>query len=70
MALKEHEGKTVMYTALGSEWRKFGHPKKRRPLDSVVLDVGIGERLISDCNEFIKNHLWYSKRGRAVDYEI
>lgn len=63
MALKEHEGKTMMYTAMGSEWRPFGHPRKRRPLDSVVLDTGIGERIVNDCKEFIQNPGWYSERG-------
>ncbi|XP_014473667.1 PREDICTED: mitochondrial chaperone BCS1 [Dinoponera quadriceps] len=63
MALKEHEGKTIMYTAMGSEWRQFGHPKKRRPLESVVLDTGISERIINDCREFINNPSWYSERG-------
>ncbi|XP_043263195.1 mitochondrial chaperone BCS1 [Colletes gigas] len=63
MALKEHEGKTIMYVAMGSEWRPFGHPKKRRPLKSVVLDTGIAEKIISDCREFIENSLWYSDRG-------
>ncbi|XP_046480336.1 mitochondrial chaperone BCS1 [Neodiprion pinetum] len=63
MALKEHEGKTIMYTAMGSEWRPFGHARKRRPLNSVVLDAGVGERILNDCKEFIDNHGWYSERG-------
>ncbi|KAL6255177.1 mitochondrial chaperone BCS1 [Pogonomyrmex barbatus] len=63
MALKEHEGKTIMYTAMGSEWRQFGHARKRRPLESVVLDTGISERIINDCQEFINNPSWYSERG-------
>src|SRR5262249_15054744 len=40
LALQRHVGKTVMYTAMGHEWREFGHPRKRRPLSSVVLDNG------------------------------
>lgn len=63
MALREYEGKTIMYTAMGSEWRQFGHPRKRRPLDSVVLDIGVAERIISDCREFMTNPAWYSDRG-------
>ncbi|XP_012340582.1 mitochondrial chaperone BCS1 [Apis florea] len=63
MALKEYEGKTIMYTAMGSEWRQFGHPRRRRPLNSVVLDTGIAERIINDCREFIQNPSWYSDRG-------
>ncbi|GLV39079.1 Bcs1 chaperone [Carabus blaptoides fortunei] len=63
MALKAHEGKTLMYTAMGSEWRPFGHPRKKRPIDSVVLDADIGERILRDCKEFIGNPGWYSDRG-------
>lgn len=63
MALKAHEGKTLMYTAMASEWRPFGHPRKRRPIDSVVLDNGIGERILTDCKDFISNPEWYSDRG-------
>lgn len=63
MALAEHKGKTIMYTAMGHEWRQFGHPKKQRPLDSVVLDSGISDRIVNDCEEFINNVKWYSDRG-------
>lgn len=63
MALKAHEGKTVMYTAMGSEWRPLGHPRKRRPIDSVVLDDTISERIVQDCKEFIANPTWYTDRG-------
>lgn len=65
MALKEHEGKTIMYTAMGSDWRQFGHPRKRRPLKSVILDTGIAEKLLSDSREFIEHPEWYSDRGQT-----
>lgn len=63
MALTKHEGKTIMYTAMGSEWRPFGHPRKRRPINSVVLDQGISERILTDIKEFIGNPAWYDERG-------
>lgn len=63
MALKQHEGKTLMYTGLGSEWRQFGQPRRKRPIKSVVLDEGISERIINDCQEFISNPSWYTDRG-------
>ncbi|KAF5277689.1 hypothetical protein FQR65_LT03669 [Abscondita terminalis] len=63
IALKQHEGKTIMYTAMGSEWRQFGHPRKRRPINSVVLDKGISNRILTDCKEFISNPGWYTERG-------
>lgn len=67
MALRQHEGRTVMYTALGSEWRPFGHPRRRRPLDSVVLDAGLSERLLADVREFINIPAWYADRGEWRD---
>ncbi|KAJ9582568.1 hypothetical protein L9F63_003126, partial [Diploptera punctata] len=63
MALRKHEGKTIMYVAMGSEWRPFGHPRKPRPVQSVVLDTGVADRIINDVKEFISNPSWYSDRG-------
>ncbi|CAK1599774.1 unnamed protein product [Parnassius mnemosyne] len=63
MALKQHEGMTVMYTAMGSEWRAFGHPRRRRPLKSVILRAGLAEKIVTDCLDFIGNPQWYTERG-------
>lgn len=63
LALQYTEGKTLMYTAMGSEWRQFGQPRKRRPLSSVVLDDGVSARILRDCREFIDTPKWYSDRG-------
>jgi chaperone BCS1 len=63
MALKQNEGKTILYTAMGSEWKQFGAPRKRRPIESVVLDQGVGKRIVKDIQEFIDNPSWYSQRG-------
>ncbi|XP_044752023.1 mitochondrial chaperone BCS1 [Coccinella septempunctata] len=63
MALKQHEGKTLMYTGMGSEWRQFGQPRRKRPIKSVVLDKGISDRILKDCHEFISNPSWYTDRG-------
>ncbi|KAF9916410.1 hypothetical protein FBU30_001400 [Linnemannia zychae] len=63
MALLNQEGKTVIYTSWGPEWRPFGQPRKRRVLESVILDEGIGERIVGDVKEFVKNEKWYADRG-------
>lgn len=63
MALTKHEGKTIMYSAMGSEWRPLGHPRRKRPITSVILDDGISERILTDCQEFIGNPKWYTDRG-------
>lgn len=63
LALKREEGKTIMYTGMGSEWRQFGHPRKRRPISSVILDEGMADRILADVQEFIATPEWYTKRG-------
>ena len=54
-AVLGHEGRTIMYIAAGAEWRQFGYPRKKRPLDSVILDKGVAEDIVSDVEEFIHN---------------
>ncbi|KAK2723602.1 mitochondrial chaperone BCS1-like [Artemia franciscana] len=63
LALKQTEGRTVIYTPMGADWRSFGHPRKRRPLSSVVLDRGVKDRLVGDVKDFIGNPKWYRDRG-------
>ncbi|KAK0100196.1 hypothetical protein ONS95_008534 [Cadophora gregata] len=63
MAMSAQEGKTVMHTCQGTEWKPFGDPRKKRPLDSVVLDVGIKERIVDDVKDFLARQSWYVDRG-------
>lgn len=63
MALSREEGKMVVYTSMGPEWRQFGQPKARRPLSSVVLAEGLGERLKADLEDFGNSGRWYIERG-------
>lgn len=63
LAMRENDGRTVMYTAMGSEWRQFGHARRRRPLSSVVLDSGVSDRLLHDVEDFRSNPSWYHDRG-------
>lgn len=68
LALKQEEGRTVMYTAMGAEWRPFGFPRRRRPLSSVVLEESVADRIVRDVKEFIGNPKWYTDRGRMLSY--
>ena len=63
LALQESEGKTIIYTSRGTEWKEFGHPRKKRPISSVVLDSGISNKILKDVQEFIGNQQWYTERG-------
>lgn len=62
-AIKREEGSTVIYTTGGGDWRRFGFPRKRRPLSSVILDEGQSEKLLSDVKEFLASSSWYLERG-------
>ncbi|KAJ3074401.1 hypothetical protein HDU99_001740, partial [Rhizoclosmatium hyalinum] len=62
-ALAEEEGKTVIYTSYGPEWRPFGAPRRRRAIESVVLDEGVSEFLVKDVKAFLANGMWYHERG-------
>lgn len=63
MAMKLNEGKTVLYKSWGQDWRIFGKPRKKRVIDSVILDKGIKEKILDDIKEFLKSDSWYHDRG-------
>lgn len=62
-AMKVQEGKTVIYTSFGPEWRPFGQPRRKRALDSVILSQGVKEKLVGDVRDFLKSSKWYYDRG-------
>ncbi|KAJ3203127.1 hypothetical protein HDU82_006822 [Entophlyctis luteolus] len=62
-ALEEVDGKTVVYVSYGHEWRPFGAPRAKRPLESVVLDTGVREAVVGDLERFLAATAWYRDRG-------
>ncbi|PCH42539.1 AAA ATPase [Wolfiporia cocos MD-104 SS10] len=63
MALRAQQGKLVLYTAMGTEWRPFGQPRRKRPLHSVVLADGVAQRIERDVKAFMERRQWYEDRG-------
>ncbi|KAF2786562.1 hypothetical protein K505DRAFT_318224 [Melanomma pulvis-pyrius CBS 109.77] len=57
------EGKTVIYNSMGFDWKQFGEAKRKRPLDSVVLERGVKERIAEDVQAFLAARTWYLDRG-------
>ncbi|KAI5454423.1 Complex III assembly protein translocase and chaperone [Naganishia albida] len=57
------EGKTVVYTAWGTEWRPLGKPRRKRDLGSVVLAEGMSARVVDDLKRFLGRGKWYAERG-------
>jgi mitochondrial chaperone BCS1 len=62
-ALRGQEGRLVVHTAWGTEWRPFGLPRRKRPLRSVVLAPGVGEKIVEDVGAFLRRREWYADRG-------
>ncbi|EEH04120.1 mitochondrial chaperone BCS1 [Histoplasma capsulatum G186AR] len=62
-AARSQEGKTVIYNSWGTEWRQFGQSRRKRPLESVILDKGVKERIVDDVKDFLQSGSWYYDRG-------
>jgi len=65
-ALRGQEGRLVVHTAWGADWRPFGLPRGRRPLRSVVLARGVAERIAEDLRAFLARRGWYADRGASL----
>ncbi|KAI9654043.1 MAG: hypothetical protein M1831_005560 [Alyxoria varia] len=63
LSQSEQEGKTTVYTSWMTDWRPLGEPKRKRPLESVVLEKGVKERIVEDIQAFIGAREWYLDRG-------
>jgi len=66
LAMHGQEGKLVIHTAWGIEWRPFGQPRQKRPLHSVVLAPGISECIENDLKAFLARRQWYADRGKIL----
>ncbi|CAI5440632.1 unnamed protein product [Caenorhabditis angaria] len=53
----------VIYQAVGPQWLRFGIPRKKRDIQSVILDKNICQELCQDFEEFTKSSNWYADRG-------
>ena len=63
LASASTQGKMLVFTSRGTSWERFGEPRRPRPLDSVILDSGLAERLASDLRQFLDSAGWYHERG-------
>lgn len=69
-AMAGQEGKLVIHTAWGIEWRPFGQPRIKRPLQSVVLAPGVAENIENDIKAFLDRRQWYADRGMRFDFRV
>ena len=65
IAMRNQEGKLVIHTPWGIEWKPFGLPRQKRPINSVVLEEGVSETIKQDVSAFLERRQWYADRGIA-----
>lgn len=63
LAVENTEGKTPIYIPRTMSWERFGNPRQKRPLESVILDEGVKERIVADVQDFMHSEKWYADRG-------
>lgn len=63
LSQRAQEGKTPVYTVQGFRWDIFGEPRRKRPLNSVILDRGVKETIVNDVKDFLGRQQWYVDRG-------
>uniref|UniRef100_A0A0A9XI85 Mitochondrial chaperone BCS1 n=1 Tax=Lygus hesperus TaxID=30085 RepID=A0A0A9XI85_LYGHE len=63
LAASKQEGKIQLYMPMMVDWRPFGRPRRKRPINSVILDQDLNERILKDVKEFLETGRWYSQRG-------
>ena len=55
---------TTIYTSWGHQgWKPFGNPRRKRDINSVILDEGITDHITNDIYEFLVRKQWYFERG-------
>lgn len=63
LAVENTEGKTPIYIPRSVSWEPFGNPRQKRPLESVILDQGVKEKIVTDVQDFMTSDKWYADRG-------
>eukprot|EP01040_Poterioochromonas_malhamensis_P019895 gene19895-23622_t len=63
LTAQQEEGKTIIFTNWGAEWRQFGQPRAKRSVDSVILDENVANNLVKDVITWIESAQWYRDRG-------
>ncbi|KAJ7905726.1 BCS1 N terminal-domain-containing protein [Mycena olivaceomarginata] len=64
LGMQGQEGKLVIHTAWGTEWRPFGKPRRKRPVQSVVLEPGMSEKIETDIKAFLARRQWHPLSSR------
>ncbi|KAI4145118.1 MAG: hypothetical protein LQ340_006405 [Diploschistes diacapsis] len=63
LAQQATEGKLIVFQPVSTRWEQFGEPRRKRGIESVILDKGIKEKIIQDVKDFLDSARWYYDRG-------
>lgn len=58
-----HENKTMIFIPRSMDWEPFGEPKLLRPMESVVLEPKVKDRVVHDIAHFLQSKEWYLTTG-------
>lgn len=60
---KEEQHRVSVYvSSIYNDWRRSGS-RPKRPMESIVLDLGVKDMILADAQEFMASETWYSERG-------
>jgi len=54
---------TKIFTPRGPDWIKLGQEKTQRKLDSIFLEPGLKQSIVSDLKNFLTSQDWYESCG-------
>lgn len=62
-AVDLYRNQTVVYRSKAYLWEQFGNPKRKRPLESVILPAATKDGIVADISEFLASADWYLGKG-------
>lgn len=60
---QSEQDRLVIMTSWAGDWRPFGPPRRRRLMNSVILQAGVVEAILRDVRQFLGSAAWYEARG-------
>jgi chaperone BCS1 len=64
-SFKNYTDRMTIYQVYDDEriWLSFGNQRRRRPLETMILENNAGEKLLADVKKFLARPDWYLEKG-------